>query len=236
MTATATPRHKHTLPLIAALPLLGALFASGAQAGESYLSLGLPGVQAGYAQTVNTYLGLRADVSSTGTVNKNGTQSGIDYQGKVKYNRAGLFADVFPFAGGFRLTGGLTFNDANIDLRSQFDGTQTVTINGYTFAPHAGDYLNAKASFPKTTPYVGLGWGHQAREAAGLGFVMDVGASIGRAKLDTATNMVGQTYVTNAGAYQLKQSDVDSKTQELRDGVGKVQVLPQISLGLSYRY
>jgi hypothetical protein len=202
-----------------------------AQAGESYGAIGLPGITLGYAQTVNATLGLRADVSSTGSFSKDGTESGIRYMGKAKYNRAGLFADYFPFGGRFRLTGGLTYADASVVLKSQFDGATSVTLNGQTVTPAASDYLNARVSFPKVMPYVGIGWGHQEREA-GFGFVGDIGASIGRAKLKTDTNLVGQTY----GSVTITQADVDAKTQELRDSVGKVRLLPQLNLGLSYRY
>lgn len=213
------------------LSLLPLLLASGAHAGESYVSVGLPGLQLGYAHSVNAQLGLRADVGSTGSIKHNGKESGIDYKGTIKYGRAGLFADYFPFSGGFRLTGGVTLNDANLRLKSQFDGNTSVTLNGQTVTPDAGDYFNAKVEFPKVTPYLGLGWGHQARDG-GLGLVADVGVSIGRAKLTTDTNIVGKTY----NSYTVTQADVDSKTQELRDGVGKVKLLPHLSLGLSYRY
>jgi len=217
---------------LAPLTCLILLTAHGvACAGESYVGVGLPGVIVGYAQTVNAQLGLRADVGTTGTFNQNGKESGIDYKGKAKYGRLALLADYHPFSGGFRLTGGVTFNDATLKLKSQFDGTTTLNINGQTITPDASDYINAKIAFPKVTPYLGVGWGHQERPA-GLGFVADAGVSIGRAKLTTDTNIVGKSY----GGYTVTQNDVDVKTQELRDNVGKVKLLPHVALGLSYRY
>jgi hypothetical protein len=62
--------------------------------------------------------------------------------------------------------------------------------------------------------------------------VGDVGVSIGRAKLKTENNLVGQQF----GSVTITQADVDAQTQDLRDGVGKVRFLPQLNLGLSYRY
>lgn len=221
----------HRAARLLCLSLLPWLGGTGAHAGESYVGVGLPGLLLGYAHSVNAQLGLRTDVGTTGSFKKNGKESGIDYQGTLKYGRVGLFADYFPFSGGFRLTGGVTLNDANLRLKSQFDGNTSVTLNGQTVTPDAGDYLNAKVEFPKVTPYLGLGWGHQARDG-GLGVVADVGVSIGRAKLKTDTNIVGKTY----NSYTVTQADVDNKTQELRDGVGKVKLLPHVALGLSYRY
>lgn len=181
----------------------------------------------GYAHTVNNDWGLRADIATLGQVSRDFTESGITYQGKVKANRLGLFADYFPTTGGFRLTGGLTFNQITAKLRSQFNGTTMVTVGSQTVIPTANDYFNADIKFPRVTPYLGLGWGHQARDR-GFGFVADVGVMIGKAKVTTSTNVVGRFGIT--------QADVDTETQKLRDGVGDVKAIPQLSLGLSYRY
>jgi hypothetical protein len=207
--------------------VMATLAASAAQAGEVYGKVGLPGVLVGYAYSVNEQLGLRADAGTTGSMKKNSTESGIPFAARLKYDRVGLFADFYPFSGRFRLTGGLTLNKASLDLKSQFDGANTVTVNGKTVTPAAGDYLNGQLKFPTVMPYIGIGWGHQSREA-GLGFVADVGVSIGTAKLTTTTNLVGQ--------YGITQADVDAKTAELDDAVGKVHFLPQASVGLNYRF
>lgn len=207
--------------------LAASLITSGAHAGESYGGIGIPGLMLGYAHTVNSDWGLRADLATLGQVSRDFTESGITYQGKIKANRLGLFADYFPTSGGFRLTGGLTLNQINVKLRSQFNGTTSVTVGSQTVTPTANEYLNADIKFPRVTPYLGLGWGHQARDK-GFGFVADVGVMIGKAKVTTSTNVVGRFGIT--------QTDVDTETQKLRDGVGDVQAIPQLSLGVSYRY
>lgn len=91
----------------------------------------------------------------------------------------------------------------------------------------AGDRFDVKIKFPSATPYVGLGYGHHA--VKGLGFHADFGVSIGRTKL-TAT-ATGPTLST-----AVSQADIDAELAELRDGVGKVRVLPQLSIGLNYRF
>ena len=54
-------------------------------------------------------------------------------------------------------------------------------INETTITPSAADYFRAHVKIPRLTPYFGIGWGHQPQET-GLGFVADVGVSIGKAK------------------------------------------------------
>ena len=214
---------------LALTALLAGLSTTPTHAGESYANVGIPGLMLGYAHSVNSQWGLRGDVATLGSVNRNFTESGITYQGTIKAQRLGLFADYFPMQGSFRLTGGLTFNHMRVSLKSQFDGTTSVTLGSQTLTPTAGDYFNAELKFPRVMPYLGVGWGHQAREQ-GLGFVADLGVMIGKAKVTTTQNVVAN----HPGV--VSQADVDAETQKLRDGVGDIRFVPQLSVGVSYRY
>ena len=192
-----------------------------------YASMGLPGIAGGYAHTVNDKLGLRVEAGTSGTIDKTDSSGGIRFDGQMKYNRVGLFGDFFPFSGGFRVTGGVTFNRATIELQSRFSGSTSVTVNGKTVTPAASDYFDAELKYPTVMPYIGIGWGHQAKPT-GFGFTADVGVSIGRPKLTVSTNLVGQGGIT--------QDDVDAKTQEIYDDIGKIKLLPSASVGVNYRY
>ena len=210
------------------LLLLSVACCTGAHAsGESYIGVGVPGLVLGYAYSVNQQLGLRADAGYTGRIRKTDSASGVQFEGKANYDRVGLFGDYFPFSGGFRITGGVTINRAALELKSRFDGVTSVNINGNTVTPASTDYFNVKVRFPTVMPYIGVGYGHDQRQA-GLGFVADVGVSIGRAKYSRDTNLVGQYGITNA--------DADAKLDQINDSVGSLTVLPSASLGLSYRY
>lgn len=206
-----------------------ALSAPMAHAGEAYVALGFPIVQVGYAQSVNQQLGLRTDFGTSGSFSKDGTEEGIDYKGKLNLHRAGLFADFFPFSGGFRLTGGVTLNNTELKLNSNLVAGREVTIGEQSYTPDGSEYLNVQVKMPKVMPYIGIGWGHQASEK-GWGFVADLGVSIGKAKLSYQTNLIEKS----SGV--VNQDDIDRETSELRDGVGKVRALPQISLGVSYAF
>ena len=191
-----------------------------------YAHLGVLGAGVGYAHGVNQRFTVRADVLTAGSHSKDETEEGIDYAAKLKAGRVGLFADYFPFDGGFRVTAGATFNQHRVDLKSKFDGVSSVTIGDQTFTPSASDYFNVSIKFPKVTPYIGIGWGHQAL-SKGWGLVADLGVSIGRAKLTSDTNLIGSG---------ITQEDVDRELKELRDGVGKVRYWPQLTMGASYRF
>lgn len=214
------------------LALACAFVASPAGAEEVYLNAGLPLLSVGIGHPIGNGFALRAEAGVTPPVDRNTTTQGIPYSTNIKYNRAAVFGDYFVFSGGFRLTGGLTLNNAKATLTSKFDGNTAININGYWVTPASGDYFNAVARYPSVMPYLGLGWGHNAHADSGFGLTLDVGASIGKPRLDTQTNMVGQTY----GGYTLTQTDVDAKAQDVRASVEKVHFLPQVSAGLSYTY
>lgn len=233
MRPSIQPTHPidHTHPMarvVRAMGLTALCLAApfAAQAGSAYAQVGFPGVGIGYAQALNDVVTLRGDFSTMGSRSKNGTEEGINYNGKVKVSRWGLFADYFPLGNGFRLTGGATVNDMSVKLRSNITAGTSITVGNATVISNGTEYFNADIKFPKVTPYIGIGWGH-ADKTAGWGFVGDLGVSFGRAKVSIDTN------VSQRG---VSQADIDRETQEVKDGVGKIRVLPQATLGVSYRY
>lgn len=208
--------------------LLGlGMAATASQAQEVYGGLGLPGAMLGYAHHLSPSLTLRGDISTLGSRSANGTEEGIDYNGTLKTRRLGVFADWFVFGGGFRLTGGFTSNKFGVDLAAQPAVGQSITIGNSTYVSTGADRFDVSIKFPSNTPYFGIGYGHQ--QGKGLGFVMDLGASIGTAKVSA----VASGPVLGAAGVQ---TEVDREIAQLRDGVGKMKFLPQLSLALSYKF
>ena len=139
----------------------------------------------------------------------------------------GLFADWFV-AGGFRLTAGLTLNDSRLDLNAQGNGG-TITIGTTSYVTTPDDRWNVNIKYPRATPYLGLGYGRQPEGGAGVGFVADFGVSIGKAKVSAS---VSGPNLPNT----VTQADLDRELAELRDGVGQVRVLPQLSVAINFRF
>jgi len=212
-------------PLMLATVAAAALAAVPASAGELYLQAGLPGVGLGFAQPLSGWLGVRGDYVTLGSRDRNTTEEGIAYQGRLKAHRAGLYADLYPFAGGFRFTLGATSNQYKLSLDASGTGS-VINVGGTNYTLGPGDGFGVEIEFPSTTPYVGLGWGHQA--AGGLRFSFDLGASLGKAKVNVTPR--GQL------AQPAAQADVDRETAELRDNVGKVKALPQLSFAIGYSF
>lgn len=212
--------------LLSSLSLLAlGLALQPARAGELYGLVGLPGIGLGFAQPLNDSVGLRADFTTLGNRSKDGSEEGINYTGKLKLQRTALLADWYPMQGSFRITGGATLNQMKVSLHA--DGSSgSLTIGDTTYPTTADDKFDVEVKFPNTTPYLGIGWGHG--KGSGLRVSADLGASFGRAKLTAA--------LSGPNASKVSQADIDAELAQLREGVGKIRVIPQISLAIGYSF
>ena len=227
--------HPIASPRLATLALaaLALVAARPAAAVEPYVATGFPYVLVGVAQPLSPWFAVRADWGSIAHHNYSGTTSDNDFKGNINYNRGALLGDWFVAGGGFRLSAGATFNQAKATMTaSSHDGK--ISLGGTTYdAPSALYYVQSNLSFPKAAPYVGLGWGHH-ESAPGLSFNADLGASIGTAKatpLRASPALASELALNQEGAADLAQENRD-----FQDSVRKFKAIPQLTLGLGYRF
>lgn len=206
--------------------LLGVSAVRPVCAGEVYVPLGIPGIGIGYAHPVNDNFAVRADFITLGQRERTEEDSGISYQVKAKIARTALLVDAFPFSGTFRVSAGLVANNVKLLLDASGAGG-SLTIGDRKYTTTAGDGINVQIKFPSTTPYLGIGWGHQT--GSGWRFSADLGAAIG-----TAT--VSATARGNLAQQPDIQANLDKELAELRNGVGQVKFIPQISIGIGYSF
>jgi len=200
-----------------------------AHADAVYGGIGFPGATIGYDHALSSTVSVRGEYSGGLKLSREGRREGVDFNGQLKANSVGVFADYYPSpAGGFRATGGLTFNDTKASLvatgnnaSAQING-KSVNLNGQTY--------NIDLKYPGVTPYLGLGYNslHNGLNAKGWGFFLDVGMTIGKFKTSTSTTLVGVQGIT--------QADVDAQTSKVRDGVSKLSVLPKFTVGVAYAF
>lgn len=213
--------HIHPFAFVAAL---AAAFAPAAHAAEAYTGIGFPGATFGVAGALASNVTLRGEVAGGLSVSRDGQREGLNYRGDLKAGRAALFADWQPFSGRFHLTAGITANDIKVDLNGY--GTSG-TINGKP-VNLSGETFNVQVKYARSTPYLGLGWGHQPAPGGGFGFFFDLGAQIGKFDTSVQTTIVGK--------YGVTQADVDAEVQKVRDTMDQLKVLPSATLGLTYRF
>ena len=207
----------------------------GACALEPYVATGFPYALVGVAQPLNGSITLRADFGTVAHHDYTGSTSDEDYRGSIDYNRAALLADWFALGNGFRLTGGATFNQAKATLRATARDGQIV-LGGLVFQASGSQYyVESEVKMPDVMPYLGIGWGHHApADGAGFTFNFDLGASIGTAKaapLTPSPQLASDIALTPGGPDALA-----SENRKFQDDVGNVKALPQVTIGVGYRF
>ena len=204
-----------------------------ALAQDSYGGLGLPGlVTLGYAKPFGSNWGLRGEFAGGLNLNRDGDQNGVKVTGTLKANRVGAYADWFPFDNEFRLVGGISVNDIKASFKGI--GSPTTQINGVT-VDTTGKIFNVDLTYPSTTPYFGIGYGHSSKSGKGLGFYADAGFLVGTFNTSITENIVSSGTL-NANGTPVTQADIDAQTKSMRDSVSSLSVLPSVSIGVTYRY
>lgn len=215
--------------LFVSLVAAGASAQAASNAGEAYGSLGTTGVLIGWGLPVSQQVKLRVDASTLGNRSERFSEEGVEYDGRLKVRRLGLFADWFPGASGFRLTGGVTYNDIRVDATSRGSGG-SIELGGTTYAITAADRFDVSIRFPRVMPYFGIGWGLHPTTSSGRGWGLnvDLGASIGKPKVRGG--------VSGPLGALVSQADVDRELTELHGRADDYGAWPQLSIGLSLRY
>jgi len=217
------------------------LAAQSASAQEVYAKAGILGIGAGYSHSINQNFGVRADFSTVGTYETDGTADKLDYNADFKANQLGLYGDWFPFSGSFRVTAGLHSRKLEVIANGRANSAGRINIGGIeTQVPlGASDSAQAKVKWDSVAPYLGIGWGHHAKEGRGFGFIADIGVSFGspstsltisndlRTKLDAAAPFFPGLDV---------DEEIEKQRREIDDEVAGISIFPHVFFGVSYRF
>ncbi len=158
----------------------------------------------------------------------NKTSSNVTYTGNLQLQNIALMGDWHPFAGSFRLTGGVMYNGNNAGLTAQPAANGTYTFNGNTYTSAQVGSAAAKVNFNALAPYLGLGWGDDSA-TAGFHFTSDIGLMYQGAPNVTLT-------VTNPTNNAQLASDVQAAQSKLQSDLNSLQIYPVVRVGVNYRF
>lgn len=177
------------------------------------------------AQSIDGRLGL--NTFKYNNINKTSTSSGLstDYNGDLNLSSLEALADWHPFAGSFRMSGGLIYNNNNLNMTAQ-PTSASVNIGGHTYtATASGQYVNAAIEFKKVAPYLGIGWGRTPKNT-GLSFTSDIGIMYqGSPKSSVTTNIPNVT-----------SADINQANSDLNSSLNSYRFYPVISVGVGYTF
>lgn len=143
------------------------------------------------------------------------------YTSTSRYNNVALIADFRPYAGRYRISGGLVFGGDRVDNVARDDGT-SIRI-GDNFYPVTGTgVVTTRVAYARPSLYFGVGTGTGL--VRGLALQFDAGAIV-------------RNGTTTAGATGPLANDpfFQADLQRLRGQLRTHVVVPVVSVGLVYR-
>lgn len=157
------------------------------------------------------------------TISEDFTEDDIDYSADLELDSIHALADWHVLGGGFRITGGVVFND------NGFSGSAVVEAGddiGGQPAPSGGE-LNLDVSYDDVAPYIGIGWGNRVRGWSKLAFGVDAGLMFqGGASVDINDN----------GTTGVSQDDLDAEAKEVEDELENFDIYLVVSASIIYRF
>lgn len=197
---------------------------------------------------LNDHFNLRGQMNFI-SLDRDLDEDGVNYKGKLDFQTFGVLADYHPFAGSFRISGGLFQNGNEIGLTASCPtgcdvGDLTITSTGGTPA-----HLDGGVDFNSTAPYLGLGWGN-AMAGGAWHFGFDIGvlfqgspkvtlAASGTADVRDNTMPAGPgnpRMGVDAGTDPAVQKAVADEEQSAQADLDEFKLYPVLSFTLGYRF
>lgn len=187
------------------------------------------GPEIGYR--ANQTIGVRANGGFL-SLDHDFSADGIDYRGHAKLASGGVIVDLYPFGGGFRISGGARYNGNAGRLRAT--PNRPTRIGSMIFTPQEIGTITGRADVREFAPQLTLGYGGSLRK--GLSFNIEAGALFqGAVRIrDFTSNGSLATDQTVAGTTYRKE--LVKQRNDLQDKANDYQVYPILQVGLKYRF
>ena len=206
--------------------------------GDARFSIGITGGSLGVGPEIgyrfSENLGVRANAAFL-SISHNISSDDIDYDGKVKLQSGGAMIDVYPFGGGFRISGGARINGNKARGIGEPVGG-TFTINGTTYdATSFVTSVRADTDIKDFAPALTLGYG--GGTSSSFAFGIEAGALFqGSVKIKPLT-ITGQcaTNPAQLGCANIA-ADLEAERQSVNNDIDGYKVYPILQLTVGYRF
>lgn len=214
------------LAAIGLLSLPALAVAGGINLSARASTLGL-GYELGYA--FNDYLNLRVAFNGY-SYDYDTTEDDISYTFDLELDSTAYLLDVHPFAGSFRITGGMLDNKNRLDGQAEPSGTYE--INGVEYAGDQVGTLFSNVQMGEDNPlYFGIGFSQPLGES-GWGFGFDLGAvMMGDSNVElTATGPITTLDPNFAANLAAEEEEVEAEINNDFD------TYPVVAIGLTFQF
>lgn len=157
------------------------------------------------------------------TLSEDFTEDGIDYSTDLELESAHALADWHVLRGGFRISGGLIFNNNAFSGRGDVEPGDQV---GGTTSPTSGS-LSLDVAYDEVAPYLGIGWGNHARGWSPVAFSVDAGVMLqGEPDVD----------INQSGLAGVSESDLREEEREIENELDEFEVYPVLNASVIFRF
>lgn len=197
------------------------------------LKVGTAGLGFDFSYSFDPHFNVRTGYSIA-NVSRTVNSSDMNQRGKLELSNADLLADYYPWAQGFRVTGGLNVVNVNFKGHAEKTAGGLIYFNGVPYSSTEVGSADLNVKWNGAKPYLGIGYdGFNSRQTAGLYFTTDVGVIFSgspKVKLDT-TCIASNAIICN-------NIDQDSKAQQeqVKKDLHSIKWLPILQVGLGYRF
>ena len=201
------------------------------------LNIELPGIGLQPERLVAERFGIRGAFNG-GALSYDSDEPTTRIDGKYPFGTGFLLADWHPYANGFRLSGGLAFNDQRLQRSGsgQFNvrtGATALSVNGIPYSMAQVGSLDSRARYSRASPYLGVGWGLTPSAGSRLYFSADLGVMYQRPNAGLGGHCGA---ALSASMCAQLQSDMRADELEYREATDDFRFYPVISVGFGLRF
>ena len=194
------------------------------------------GVGATVTKSITPHINAKVGINGLG-ISRDVSLSDVDYKADLNLLNISTLADYHPWKnGGFRLTGGLVFQDNNIEGTGKAKNGGKININGVDYDTTTQlTSVKAKVSLGNSVaPYLGIGWGNAVKPGKHWGFSANLGAMFAGSPKVVLTPEFGP-----GATPDLKEkinSNIEAERKKQESDLDWLNIYPVFSLGVSYQF
>ena len=194
------------------------------------------GVGATVTKSITPNVNAKLGINGLG-ISRDISLSDVDYKANLNLFNVSTLIDYLPWKnGGFHLTGGLVFQDNNLEGTGKPKNGVTIRINDKDYnSTTVLTSLKSKASFPNSVaPYIGLGWGNAVKPGKHLGFSANLGVMFAGSPKVSLTPGFGPD--ATPALQQEINTNIEAERKKQESDLNWLSVYPVFSLGISYQF
>jgi len=196
-------------------------------------TIGTLGVGATVTKSITPNINAKVGINGLG-LDRDFDESGVKYNANLNLFNVSTLVDYHPWKNlGFRLTGGLVFQDNNLEGTAKATDGQKIQIGDREYDTTTQlQSVKTKVSFPNSVaPFIGIGWGNVVKPGKRWSYSINSGIMFAGSPKVEMTPIGANPLLLN----QI-QADIDKERKQLEDDLNWLNIYPVLSVGISYQF